>query len=432
VLGDGAFGTVTKCRDKETGEFVAVKKIKQRFPSFDECLQLKEVKSLRKIKHQNVVKLLQIFRESEIMYLVFELMGESLVDTMEKKNNHFSEPEIREIMLQIFTGLAYIHKQGFFHRDMKPDNLLWKDDVLKICDFGLAKEIRARPPFTEYVSTRWYRAPEIICRSPYYNCPVDIWAAGAIMCELYMGKPIFPGISDTDQLFKIIDVLGTPTVQQWPDLARLQQKMRLRFATVPPMALELLMPNACPEAVSLLRDIFRYDPAKRPSANQILQHPFFQGSASRNFASPQAKTNSGPFAAGGSRNFGDSIINSGPPSGRRAISSASVVPDSTKVPEGMRKILNHDEQKKRYGEAEPSRPTGFSGNIPSVGSFNAKLTTPPKDEPRRPPLAPPRRLDEEPSPGNLRLGGSPVGTPGRRLTDTQDFEALLDELGKDL
>jgi protein kinase len=180
VVGNGAFGTVTKCRDNQTGEVVAIKKMKQRYSSFDECLQLKEVKSLRKIKHPNVVKLLQVFRENDCLHLVFELCGSSLLRSLIERGAH-SEGEVRQIMSQILTGLAYVHRQGFFHRDIKPDNLLWQDQVLKIADFGLAREIRSRPPFTEYCGTRWYRAPEIMLRSDFYNSPVDIWSAGAIM-----------------------------------------------------------------------------------------------------------------------------------------------------------------------------------------------------------------------------------------------------------
>ena len=91
-----------------------------------------------------------------------------------------------------------MHKQGFFHRDLKPENLLVKGETVKIADFGLAREIRSRPPFTDYVSTRWYRAPEILLRSPHYNSPADVFAAGAMMAEYYTLKPIFPGTSETD------------------------------------------------------------------------------------------------------------------------------------------------------------------------------------------------------------------------------------------
>ncbi|KAK8883753.1 hypothetical protein M9Y10_042852 [Tritrichomonas musculus] len=281
VLGDGAFGTVKKCRDKENGELVAIKKMKQRYATFDECLQLKEVKSLRKIKHPNVERLLQVFRENEYLFLVFELLGKSLLKTINdkaQKNESFTEDEVRNIVKQLLVGLAYVHKQGFFHRDIKPDNLLWKGDVLKLADFGLAREIRSRPPYTEYISTRWYRAPEIILRSPNYNSPVDIWAAGCIMAELYLGHPIFQGLSEQDQMYKIVNVLGTPNQQNWPDFGRLVSKTLYRFPPTAPTSLSSMMPNASSEAIDLMQQMLLYDPAKRPSATQALNHPFFKNS----------------------------------------------------------------------------------------------------------------------------------------------------------
>jgi protein kinase len=275
VLGNGAFGTVTKCRDKETGEIIAIKKMKQRYGSFEECLQLKEVKSLRKIKHPNIVKLLQVFRENEYLFLVFELLGKSLLKTATERGC-YPENDVRSIMWQVLTGLAYAHRQGFFHRDLKPDNLLWKDDVLKIADFGLAREIRSRPPYTEYCGTRWYRAPEIILRSEFYNSPVDIWAAGVIMVELVTGRAIFQGTSENDQIYKIFGILGTPTQRTWADGIRLANRMGIRFPTTVSVGLASAAPNASPDAMGLMTEMLRFDPARRPSAAQALQHDFFK------------------------------------------------------------------------------------------------------------------------------------------------------------
>ena len=117
---------------------------------------------------------------------------------MKDRTSPFPEREIKSIIYQVILGMAYMHKHGFFHRDMKPENLLVKDDAVKIADFGLAREIRSRPPFTDYVITRWYRAPEILLRSTTYNSPVDMFAMGAIMAELYLQRPLFPGNSETD------------------------------------------------------------------------------------------------------------------------------------------------------------------------------------------------------------------------------------------
>ena len=106
-----------------------------------------------------------------------------------------------------------MHKHGFFHRDIKPENLLCKGpELIKIADFGLSREIRLRPPYTDYVSTRWYRAPEVLLRSTNYNSPIDVWAVGCIMAELYTLQPLFPGRSEVDQIFKLCSVLGTPSM----------------------------------------------------------------------------------------------------------------------------------------------------------------------------------------------------------------------------
>jgi protein kinase len=277
LLGDGAFGIVTKFRDRETGDIVAIKEMKRRYCSFDECLQLKEVKSLRKIKHENVVRLTQVFRENDRLYLVFECLHGSLLKSIRDHAGPFREGEVRFVIGQILEGLAYVHRMGFFHRDIKPENLLWAGDVLKIADVGLAREIRSRPPYTEYVSTRWYRAPEIVLRHEFYNSPVDIWAVGAIMAELYTLKPLFQGSSETDQLFKICSVLGTPNAQNWPDGVRLATRLGIRLPQFGPTSLASIIPSASAQAIELLNDLLRFDPSKRPSASQALQHPFFRG-----------------------------------------------------------------------------------------------------------------------------------------------------------
>ena len=177
----------------------------------------------------------------------------------------------------MLEGLAFVHRQGFFHRDIKPENIMWKGEVLKIADFGLAREIRSRPPYTEYISTRWYRAPEIVLRHEFYNSPVDIWAVGAIMAELFTLKPLFQGSSETDQIFKICSVIGTPSSNNWPDGMRLANRLGIRFPQSSSVSLSTLIPGASPEAIDLLSQLLKLDPTKRPSATQALQHPFFRG-----------------------------------------------------------------------------------------------------------------------------------------------------------
>ncbi|KAJ3323904.1 hypothetical protein HDU76_013522 [Blyttiomyces sp. JEL0837] len=233
-LGDGTFGSVFKARNKETDEIVAIKRMKRKFSSWEECTQLREVKSLAKLNnHENIVRLKEVIREqsTEELHFVFEYMDGNLQQRIRDQEQSFisssgasggsafSERLIQKWMVQILSGLAHMHKHGFFHRDLKPENLLMSGDNIKLADFGLAREIRSRPPYTEYVSTRWYRAPEVILRSTNYSSPIDMWAVGTILAELYLLHPIFPGSSEIDQMYKICSVLGNPSLTIYPIVA---------------------------------------------------------------------------------------------------------------------------------------------------------------------------------------------------------------------
>ncbi|NWI73976.1 ICK kinase, partial [Dryoscopus gambensis] len=166
---------------------------------------------------------------------------------------------------------------GFFHRDLKPENLLCMGpELVKIADFGLAREIRSRPPYTDYVSTRWYRAPEVLLRSTCYSSPIDIWAVGCIMAEVYTLRPLFPGASEIDTIFKICQVLGTPKKNDWPEGYQLSASMNFRWPQCVPNNLKTLIPNASSEAVQLMRDMLQWDPKKRPTATQALRYSYFQ------------------------------------------------------------------------------------------------------------------------------------------------------------
>ncbi|KAK2107345.1 hypothetical protein P7K49_016859, partial [Saguinus oedipus] len=193
-LGDGAYGSVLMAKNNESRELVAIKRMKRNFYSWDECMNLREVKSLRKLNHPNDIKLKEVIRENDHLYFIFEYMKENLYQLMKDRNNLFPESVIRNIIYQILQGLAFIHKHGFFHRDLKPENLLCMGpELVKIADFGLARELRSQPPYTDYVSTRWYPAPEVLLRSSVYSSRIDVWAVGSIMAELYMLRPLFPG-----------------------------------------------------------------------------------------------------------------------------------------------------------------------------------------------------------------------------------------------
>ncbi|XP_064848137.1 serine/threonine-protein kinase MAK-like [Oncorhynchus masou masou] len=286
-LGDGTFGSVLMGKSNESGELVAIKRMKRKFYSWDECMNLREVKSLKKLSHANVVKLKEVIRENDHLYFVFEYMKENLYQLMkDREDGMFSENEIRNIIFQVLTGLAFVHKTcvsirsvspGYFHRDIKPENLLCMGpELVKIADFGLAREIRSQPPYTEYVSTRWYRAPEVLLRSQSYSSPIDIWAVGCIMAELYTLRPLFPGNSEVDEIFKICQVLGTMKKMDWPEGYNLAASMNFRFPQCVPTSLRLLVPNASNEALVLMRDMLQWNPQKRPTAIQALRYLYFQ------------------------------------------------------------------------------------------------------------------------------------------------------------
>jgi len=280
-LGDGTYGSVVLGQRVDTGEKVAIKRMKRKYYSWEEAMNLREVKSLKKLSHANVVKLKEVIRENDTLYFVFEYMKENLYQLMKERYDHgdklFPENMIRNMMFQVLQGLAFMHKHGYFHRDMKPENLLCMGpDLVKIADFGLAREIRSRPPYTDYVSTRWYRAPEVLLRSTFYSAPIDIWAVGCIMAELYTFRPLFPGNSEIDEIFKICSVLGTPDKRDWPEGFKLAAGMNFKFPQFSATPLASIIPSASKEAIALMEDMLRWAPSKRPSAQQALRYPYFQ------------------------------------------------------------------------------------------------------------------------------------------------------------
>ncbi|XP_077439491.1 serine/threonine-protein kinase MAK-like isoform X2 [Vanacampus margaritifer] len=251
--------------------------MKRKFYSWEECMNLRELKSLKKLNHPNVVKLKEVIRENDHLFFVFEYMKENLYQLMNERNYAmFSENEIRKMMFQVLSGVAFMHKHGYFHRDMKPENLLCiGPELVKIADFGLAREIRSQPPYTDYVSTRWYRAPEILLKFTSYSSPIDIWAVGCIMAELYTLRPLFPGNSEVDEIFKICQVLGTLKKADWPEGHILASSMNFRFPKCVPTCLSSLIPNASDDAIALIKDMLQWDPKKRPNAAQALRYPYF-------------------------------------------------------------------------------------------------------------------------------------------------------------
>ena len=293
-VGSGSFGWVYKARHRDTGVSVAIKEMMQPYDTWDECLQLREVQTLCALRHPALVQLFAIVREGTSLFLIFEFVGPNLYQAMKNRTRPLPEPQIRSWLRQILQGLAHMHAAGYVHRDIKPENLLLNGSTLKIADFGLVRSIKCGSsvdengrPWTEYVSTRWYRAPEVILRSTICSTAMDIYAVGAVAAELYSLQPLFPGTSEIDQLMCICSVLGPPTLYSWPEGLQLAARLNLQFPEgLPPMSLRDAIPEANSVALDLISKMCAWDPQKRITAEHALQHPYFASAAPRPLLSP--------------------------------------------------------------------------------------------------------------------------------------------------
>ena len=289
-LGGGSFADVFLGKELTTSDLVAIKVLKKKYRKLDQCYELREVQSLQKLckeslssqkGYDNIIKLKEIIFEKKNgkLSLVFEYMETDLYELMKKRSpNRLTEDEIKDITYQMLLGLFHMHKYGFFHRDMKPENLLLTGKKVKIADFGLAREIRSIPPFTEYVSTRYYRAPECILRSQNYNSPVDIWAVGCIMAEMYMHPmPLFYGSTEKEVFVKICTTLGSPNRSNWHEGVNQANKIGMKYPQSSGTDLANIVIGASPEAIDLMKQMLKWSPSSRATAASLLNHPFFNG-----------------------------------------------------------------------------------------------------------------------------------------------------------
>uniref|UniRef100_A0A1A7XQY8 Glycogen synthase kinase-3 beta n=1 Tax=Iconisemion striatum TaxID=60296 RepID=A0A1A7XQY8_9TELE len=220
VIGNGSFGVVYQAKLCDSGELVAIKKVLQ-----DKRFKNRELQIMRKLDHCNIVRLRYFFYSSgdkkDEVYL--NLVLDYVPETVYRMARHYSRAKqtlpmiyVKLYMYQLFRSLAYIHSFGICHRDIKPQNLLLDPEtaVLKLCDFGSAKQLVRGEPNVSYICSRYYRAPELIFGATDYTSSIDVWSAGCVLAELLLGQPIFPGDSGVDQLVEIIKVLGTPTREQ--------------------------------------------------------------------------------------------------------------------------------------------------------------------------------------------------------------------------
>ncbi|XP_047241199.1 cyclin-dependent kinase-like 2 isoform X4 [Girardinichthys multiradiatus] len=208
-VGEGSYGTVLKCRHRDSGRLVAIKK----FVDSDndktvKKIALREIKLLRQLRHDNLVNLLEVWKRRRRWYLVFEFVDRTLLDELEQKSSGLDLNTCQQYLFQILRAANFCHQQNVIHRDIKPENILISQEgVVKLCDFGFARTIASPSEggvYTDYVATRWYRAPELLVGDIKYGKPVDVWALGCLLIEMLTGQPLFPGDSDLDQIYHIV------------------------------------------------------------------------------------------------------------------------------------------------------------------------------------------------------------------------------------
>eukprot|EP00466_Bigelowiella_natans_P016086 jgi/Bigna1/135804/aug1.31_g10512 len=287
-VGYGAYGIVCAAKNTVTGKEVAIKKIAKALSNKTETKRtLREIKILSSFRHENILKIEDLikppsFDKFEDVYIVSELMDTDLHKII-NSDQQLSQGHVQYFVYQILRGLKYIHSAHVLHRDLKPSNLLLNSNCdLKICDFGLARvanpeESRSEKFLTEYVATRWYRAPEIMLSWKEYTKAIDIWSVGCIFAEILGRKPLFPGEDYMNQIHLIIKVLGTPSKEDTEYIASAKAKAYVRnFPLQAGIPFRKLYPHATNEALDLLSKMLTFSPEKRITVDQALQHPFLE------------------------------------------------------------------------------------------------------------------------------------------------------------
>ncbi|KAF5942280.1 hypothetical protein HYC85_019922 [Camellia sinensis] len=268
-IGKGAYGIVCSALNSETNEHVAIKKIANAFDNkIDAKRTLREIKLLRHMDHENVVAIRDIIpppqRESfNDVYIAYELMDTDLHQII-RSNQALSEEHCQYFLYQILRGLKYIHSANVLHRDLKPSNLLLNANCdLKICDFGLARVTSETDFMTEYVVTRWYRAPELLLNSSDYTAAIDVWSVGCIFMELMDRKPLFPGRDHAHQLRLLMELIGTPSEAEF---GFLNENAKRYIRQLPPFHRQSLtekFPHVHPAAIDLVEKMLTFDPRQR-------------------------------------------------------------------------------------------------------------------------------------------------------------------------
>ena len=289
-LGTGAYGVVCSCKDNEKNILVAMKKIQNAFEDLIDAKRIvREIILLHFLNHPAIIKLLDVEKPKDIsnfndIYFASEYMDTDLHKVIYSKQP-LSDSHYQYFIYQLITGVHYLHSANVIHRDLKPSNILVnKDCQIKICDLGLGRGLPEEGEgniddgnLTQYVTTRWYRAPEVILCPSKYSKAMDIWSIGCIFAEIMARCPLFRGENYLDQIKKITDILGSPNEN---DMSYISDQQAIKFITELPkkkkISFKEIYPNGNPLAIDLLEKMLCFNPKNRINTEQCLNHPYFK------------------------------------------------------------------------------------------------------------------------------------------------------------
>ncbi|PYH77928.1 serine/threonine-protein kinase ppk23 [Aspergillus uvarum CBS 121591] len=290
---EGSYGFVSRAKDITTGEIVALKKLKLEptSPEGFPVTGLREIQTLFEARHQNIIELREVVMGTKMdeVYLVMPFLEHDLKTLLDDMREPFLPSETKTLLLQIISGLDFLHAQWIMHRDLKTSNLLMNNrGEIKIADFGMARYYGDPPPpkLTQLVVTLWYRAPELLLGADKYGPEIDLWSIGCIFGELLGKEPLLQGKNEVDQVSKIFALTGPPTTQTWPEFRSLPNAKSLRLPSSasapgsgganPPLLPRGKFPYLTNEGLRLLSSLLALNPNARPSAKQCLAHPYFR------------------------------------------------------------------------------------------------------------------------------------------------------------
>jgi serine/threonine protein kinase len=275
-IATGAFGVIYKGYD-EINKIDVIMKVVQRG---DAKIAVNEAEFLKKLKSPQIVEILNFFICGDCYFLVFEKMDADLHEHLHKLDRKLQPEQHKKVFSQILTGVKYLHDQSYAHRDLKPENLLMNSDfTIKICDLGAACKLKEKEEkVTEELQTRWYRAPELLLDSSTFTLAIDMWSLGCIFAEILGSRALFPGYDGFDQIKSIVEFLGTPTLAEWPGVSKLpfyQWIQEIRETIKKPWS-SFFKEEVDPLALDLLSKLLIYDPRKRITVGEALNHDYFK------------------------------------------------------------------------------------------------------------------------------------------------------------